>query len=57
MTTETPGGFGDPIWSHDVDGTVRPHEWQYLGRKAQAYRCVVCLKRVSKAELKEGTDA
>lgn len=45
------------IWTHDVDGTVRPHEWQYLGKKAQAYRCAICQHRVTKAELKAGTDA
>jgi len=45
------------IWTHDVDGIVRPHEWQYLGKKAQSYRCAVCQVVVTKAHLKAETDA
>jgi len=52
MTTELVS-----IWTHDVDGIVRPHEWQYLGRKAQKYRCTICQHTVTKVELKAGTDA
>ena len=47
----------ESIWTHDVDGVSRPHEWQYLGRKAQAYRCWVCQVTVTKSELKAKTDA
>ena len=47
----------DNIWTHGTGAAKRPHEWQYLGRAAQAYRCPVCQHRVSKAELKAETDA
>jgi len=44
-------------WTHDVGAGPMPHLWAYQGRKAQAYRCVVCQLRVSKADLKGETDA
>jgi len=52
MTTETTS-----IWTHGTGAAKRPHEWQYLGRKAQEYRCAVCQLRVSKTDLKAETDA
>jgi len=52
MTTET-----ENIWTHGTGGAKRPHEWQYLGRVAQEYRCTVCQMRVTKAALKAATDA
>ena len=45
------------IWTHGTGNGERPHEWQYLGRKAQAYRCGVCQLRVTKTEMKAETDA
>jgi len=33
------------------------HEWEYRGRRAQSYRCKVCGIVVTKAALKENTDA
>jgi len=33
------------------------HVWAYLGREAQLYRCKVCHQSVTKARLKEATDA
>jgi hypothetical protein len=33
-----------------------PHEWQYLGKTAQAYRCKRCQIVSSKADLKTATD-
>lgn len=35
----------------------RPHVWRYMGKKAQAYMCMECELRVSKADLKAATDA
>ena len=52
MTSEKVNYF-----THGTDANPRQHEWQYLGRVAQAYRCNVCQLRVSKAELKANTDA
>ena len=52
MTTKT-----IDYWSHGTDANPRPHEWRYLGRVAQAYHCVGCQLRVSKAEMKANTDA
>jgi len=45
------------IWTHGSGAAKRPHEWQYLGTKAQAYRCAVCQVTVLKTELKAQTDA
>ncbi len=39
---------------HCPDGRV--HSWTYLGRRMQAYRCVLCVNRISKSLLKELTD-
>ena len=44
-------------FTHGSGNNVRQHEWQYLGRLAQAYRCNVCQLRVTKTELKANTDA
>lgn len=44
-------------WTHGTGDALRPHEWRYLGKKAQMYHCVVCQLRVTKAALKEHTDA
>ena len=33
------------------------HTWQYKGKAAQSYVCLGCDQRVSKAALKEATDA
>ena len=52
MTAETIN-----YWTHGTGANVRPHEWRYLGKKAQAYHCVVCQMRVSKAVFKEATDS
>ncbi len=53
MTTDAAINY----WTHPSgDGDVA-HEWRYLGKKAQMYHCVVCQLRVSKAALKEHTDA
>ena len=53
MTTESP----DNIWTHGTGAAKAPHQWEYLGRVAQAYRCRTCPLRVSKAEMKVKTDA
>lgn len=45
------------LWTHEVDGVVRPHEWMYLGKTLQRYRCRICLQGTSKADLKAATDA
>jgi len=52
MTTE-----GQSYWVHGSANNRQPHQWRYLGRKAQAYHCIVCDMRASKAALKENTDA
>jgi len=52
MTTETIN-----YWTHGTGVNQRPHEWRYLGRFAQEYHCVVCQLRVSKAALRENTNA
>jgi len=39
---------------HCPDGRV--HEWTYLGRRRQAYRCVLCVQLISKSDLKRETD-
>ena len=44
-------------WTHGEGVNERPHEWRYLGRVAQMYMCIVCQLRVTKADLKEATDA
>jgi len=44
-------------WTHGTAANPQLHQWRYLGRRAQAYHCVVCDLRVSKADLKENTDA
>jgi len=54
MTTEAE--VKDTLWTHGTGAAKRPHEWRYLGRVAQAYVCVVCQLRTSKAALKEATD-
>lgn len=33
------------------------HDWEYLGRTVQAYRCRGCQVKVSKADFKAATDA
>jgi len=55
MTSDTE--TKDNLWTHGVGTAKRPHEWRYLGRVAQMYHCVFCGIRVSKSELKAGTDA
>ena len=45
------------IWTHGTGNQQAVHAWEYLGRKAQEYRCKVCQSRVTKAEMKEETDA
>ena len=35
----------------------KQHVWQYKGKLAQAYVCLQCDLRVTKAALKEATDA
>ena len=52
MTTETVN-----YYTHGTGSARRVHAWRYLGRKAQAYICMECELRVTKSELKEGTDA
>lgn len=42
--------------THGSGNGIRAHQWRYLGRKAQAYVCVECRIRVTKAALKEATD-
>jgi len=37
-------------------GLTTPHEWRYLGRKSQSYRCGVCLGLITKGSLKKETD-
>jgi len=44
-------------WTHGTDANPRSHEWRYLGRAAQAYRCAICQLQVTKGELKAATDA
>lgn len=44
------------LWTHGTGAAKRPHEWRYLGRAKQAYHCVICQLKVTKAELKAGTD-
>ncbi len=34
-----------------------PHQWEYLGRVKQAYRCRICPVQLTKSQLKEATDA
>ena len=34
----------------------KPHQWVYLGRAAQAYRCSLCLEAIRKEDLKRLTD-
>lgn len=55
MTTEAE--TKDNLWTHGTGAAKRPHEWRYLGRIKQEYMCTICQLRVSKRELKEGTDA
>ena len=55
MTSETDEKVS--YWTHGTGNAKRPHEWRYLGRLAQAYQCVICELRVTKAALKEHTDA
>lgn len=52
MTTENQN-----FWTHTTGAGAAPHQWRYLGKVAQAYHCVVCDLRVSKAKLKRETDA
>ena len=33
------------------------HDWEYMGKTAQVYRCRGCQLRVTKAEMKQATDA
>jgi len=55
MTTEKSVTIN--YWTHETPAGVLPHQWEYLGRKAQGYRCVICQLRVTKSELKVATDA
>ena len=41
---------------HSTPQGPQPHAWRYLGRVAQAYECLNCELRVTKAELKGATD-
>lgn len=44
--------------SRSVPGQLEAsHEWIYQGRRTQLYRCGVCHSFITKADLKEGTDA
>lgn len=45
-------------YTHELGNNGRTaHVWRYLGKKAQGYQCMECELRVSKAALKEHTDA
>ena len=55
MSTETVEQ--DNLLTHGTGANRRPHEWRYLGRVAQAYRCTTCQLQVTKAQLKAATDA
>jgi len=52
MTTDTVN-----YWTHGEGPNREGHQWRYLGKKAQAYHCVVCQLRATKADLKAATDA
>jgi len=52
MTTETVN-----YYTHELGDGRRAHVWRYLGKGAQAYMCMECELRVTKAELKAATDA
>lgn len=43
-------------WFCEKEGNP-PHAWEYRGKRAQAYLCRNCGLLVSKAALKEHTDA
>ena len=55
MTSETEEKVN--YWTHGTGAAKQPHQWRYLGRLKQAYHCVVCDLRVTKAALKAATDA
>jgi len=44
------------IWTHGEGAAEYPHQWAYLGKGLQTYRCWVCQMRVSKATLKAQTE-
>jgi len=44
-------------WTHETPAGTEAHQWRYLGKTLQTYHCVVCQLRVTKADLKEATDA
>jgi len=44
-------------WTHGTGANPQAHQWRYLGKRLQVYHCVVCQLRVTKAALKEATDA
>ncbi len=56
MTTEETTTRSN-YWTHGTAANRQPHQWRYLGRKLQTYHCIVCDMRVTKATLKEATDA
>lgn len=52
MTTE-----GVNYYTHGTGNARRRHDWRYLGKEKQAYVCMECELRVTKLELRAGTDA
>ena len=52
MTTEDVN-----YYTHGTAANPQSHQWRYLGRVAQAYRCGICQLQVTKTALKENTDA
>jgi len=44
-------------FTHGTGAARRAHAWRYLGKAAQAYMCMECELRVTKAQLKAATDA
>jgi len=54
MTTQVVNQPVDSPWR--CEGLTTPHEWRYLGRKSQMYRCGVCLGTITKGILKKETD-
>lgn len=55
MTGMTPADYR--FCGREIEEDRPAHQWEYLGRARQAYRCRICPMQVSKAKLKEFTDA
>lgn len=55
MTTEEAITFD--IWDCGTATRRGPHEWAYLGKVAQKYRCNRCHEIVTKAVMRELTNA